>query len=419
MALTPSPSGLSNSTQTTTNAPQKDQARKRPAKPVFLRAERTRLYFGKVPFRNVGVNIPDLFERFLRGEVESAIKSLQSAKAAGVRFVRCWGTTWGPEAFGTFEKEPDRWFAAFDAMLAAADAEGIFVVPSLLWNPYMLSDYTRRTTGKDEFIVDYLKPGSTSNALAVRYVTAMVERYKNDPRVLFWEIGNEYNLEADLSAQHKPRPVNQIVTSDHVRNFLIQIATRIKRLDKNHLITSGNADMRPAAWHLRQAMLANRENPDPFDYKMDWRKDTFRQYIEMLDFFNPPPIDIISVHQYPPGNETPLWLVENDDFAFVLPWTRTATDEIGRPLFVGEFAQKTFLEGRETAANWTHDFLKRLQEQEAAPLAALWVWEFNPNDPSQSPYSLAPTRTPELVRRLNAINAAILTAITTEATQKK
>lgn len=383
---------------------------KKRGKPVFLRAERTRLYIGKTPFRNVGVNIPDLFERLLRGEEESAKTALQNAKLAGVHLVRFWGTTWGADGFGAFEKEPERWFGAFDKALAACEAEGISVVPSLLFNPNMLSDYVRRTTGKEEYIVDTLKPGSASNAMAVRYVTAVVERYRDDPRILFWEIGNEYNLEADLSAQWKARPANQIPTSDQIRDFLIQIATLIKRLDKNHLVTSGNADMRPYAWHIRQAMLANREKPNPFDYPMDWRKDSFRQYVEMLGFFNPPPLDIISVHQYPVGEETFHWLEPNDDYAFALPWTRTASDEIGRPLFVGEFAQKTVENGKENAALWTKDFLKRM-EARAAPIAALWAWDFRPEDPSQSPYSLSPSRTPGVIRALAATNAIIQAGI--------
>jgi hypothetical protein len=397
---------------------QQPPRRQRPRQPLFLKTERTRLVLGQRLFRNVGVNIPDLFERFLRGEEESAKAALHSAQLAGVRFVRCWGTTWGAEGFGTFEKEPTRWFAAFDRMLEVAAAERIRVVPSLLFNPNMIPDYVRRMTGREEHIVDYLKPGSASNALAVRYVTAIVERYKNEPRVLFWEIGNEYNLEADLSAQHKPRPANQIPTSDHIRDFLVQIATLIKRLDKNHLVTSGNADMRPAAWHLRQAMLANREKPNPHDYPMDWRKDSFRQYAEMLAFFNPLPLDIISVHQYPPGKETPDWIVENDDYAFVLPWTRTASDEIGRPLFVGEFAQKIFEDGKENRGLWTRDFLKRM-EMDSAPVGALWAWDFRPDDPSQAPYSLSPARTPGIIRVLGEVNALILTAVTADAATRK
>lgn len=398
-------------------AQQKQPIVKKPGKPVFLRAQRTHLYLGKQEFLNVGVNIPDLFERFLNGQAQSGKISLQTAKGAGALFARCWGTTWGPDNFGVFEKEPLRWFAAFDAMLAAADAEGMTVVPSLLWNPHMLSEYVRRTTGKNEYIVDMLRSGSTSNALALRYVAAIVERYKNDARVLFWEIGNEYNLEADISLQHdaaekrKPRAANQVPTSDDVHDFLVQIATRIKQIDKKHLVTSGNADMRPASWHLRQAMLAYREKTNPLDFPMDWRKDSFNQYQEMLAFFNPEPLDIISVHQYPAGNDPPGWLEPNDEYAFAIPWTRTAADSAAKPLFVGEFGQTVYVDGKEQNASWTHDFLKRLRAQ-TAPISAIWSWDFNLTDPNHAPMTLTPERTPILVKDMGAVNADLLSEIT-------
>ncbi|HZO88875.1 MAG TPA: cellulase family glycosylhydrolase [Chthonomonadaceae bacterium] len=388
-----------------------------PAKPSvpkftenFLQVRGTDLWRGKFPFHNVGANLPDLFERFLHGEDAAAQSMLADAKAAGVRFARCWGTTWGPEDFGLFERDRARWLNAFDRMLtAAANDNGISVVPSLLFNINMLPEYVRRTTGKDEQVVDYLRPGSASNALAIAYVTAIVTRYKDDPRVLMWEIGNEYNLEADLSAQWKRRPANQIPTSDGIRAFLIQIATLIKRIDRRHPVTSGNSDMRPYAWHIRQAMLAHRNAPNPFDYPMDWTKDTFAQYQEMLDFFNPPPLDVISVHLYPTSREdTPNWLFKNDTLAATLPWTRTATDLLGKPLFVGEFDQEAVENNEELPMLWTHDFLLRMRLG-AAPLAALWAWEFEQFRPPQpTPYTVSPQRTPALVRDLGAANQTIL-----------
>src|SRR5262249_43886476 len=154
--------------------------------------------------------------------------------------------------------------------------------------------------------------------------------------------------------------------------------TRIKRLDKRHLVTSGAADMRPSAWHIREGRRKHQQtNPaDPNDYPMDWRKDTYAQYTEMLEFFNPPPLDVISVHQYPPGDDTPFWLTRDDDYAFALPWTRRASDAIGKPLFVGEFGQKIVANGKEQDALWTKDFLKRVQT-ESAPISAFWSWEYD------------------------------------------
>ncbi|MCS6775219.1 MAG: cellulase family glycosylhydrolase [Chloroherpetonaceae bacterium] len=386
--------------------------RQRAPRPDFLRVEKTRLYLGDREFRNVGVNVPDLFERFLTGAGANMRDILRRASEAGARFVRCWGTTWGPERFRRFEKEPGQWFAAFDAMLEAVQDAGMRLVPSLLWNPHMLSGYVRQTRDRKEYIVDTLRLNSVSGELALRYVTAVVERYRDDPRVLLWEIGNEYNLEADLSRQHdraEGRPVradNQIPTSDDVRDFLIRIARQIKQIDRNHPITSGNADMRPAAWHLHQAMRAHRDRTDPLDFPMDWRRDSFDQYRQMLAFYNPDPLDVLSVHQYPEAGEAFGWVEWSPDQAFHLPWTRTAADIIGKPLFVGEFGQTVWADGREQEAAWTRDFLRRL-EAGAAPMAAVWAWEFEPDHPEHGPRSWGAQRTPELIRQLTAVNMAL------------
>jgi endo-1,4-beta-mannosidase len=418
--------GAQNAPQTPTN-PQKPNSQRRvrepetgPAKNFLEIRRRTRLWRGKLPFRNVGANIPDLFEQFLYGKDAKAIRALNDAQAAGVRFVRCWGTTWGPDNFGLFTTDRARWMGAFDRMLAAADNARITVVPSLLFNINMLPEYVRRTTGKDEQVGDLLTPGSASNTLAVNYVTTMVARYKDDPRVLFWEIGNEYNLEADLSAQWKKRPANQIPTSDQIRAFLIQIATLIKRIDKKHLVTSGNSDMRPYAWHIRQGMLAHRNAPDPNDYPMDWTQDSFPQYVEMLRFFNPPPLDLLSVHLYPTSRaDTPHWLYKNDTVAATLPWVRTVSDLIGRPLFVGEFGQEVMADGKEAEMLWSTDFLRRMA-MGAAPIAAVWAWEFDQFEPpTPSPHSLSPERTPDFVRALGAANQTILETILNPDVQRQ
>jgi hypothetical protein len=372
----------------------------------FLKIHGNRLYLRDKPFQNVGANLPDLFERFLRGEDEKAIRSLKTASEAGIRVARCFGSTWGPELFPIFENDREKWLSAYDRMLSAAEREGIYVIPSLLFNANMLPWYVQRYKGNEEHIVDFLTPGSLANALAVTYVTTIVERYKDDPRILLWEIGNEYNLEADLSKQWKDRPASQIPTSDHIRAFLIQMATLIKRIDKNHPVTSGNSDMRSYAWHIRQAMRKNRNAPDPLNYPMDWTKDSYDQYVEMLRFFNPPPLDILSVHLYPTERDHASWLPQDDNQALMVPWARKAADSLKMPLLVGEFAQKVWANGKELEANWVKDFLRQIREG-AAPIALIWSWEFDEANPSQSPYTVSQERTPNLLRLLTETNRAI------------
>ncbi|MCW3096113.1 MAG: putative glycosyl hydrolase [Chthonomonadaceae bacterium] len=415
------------STPTTLPDPGKQVTPVKPAKPVppakpptvdrardILRADHAQLFRGKLEFRNVGANIPDLFERYLSGDDTGAEKMLTDAQTAGVRFARCFGTTWGPAQFGLFTTDRARWLSAFDRMLLAADKHGIAVVPSLLFNIRMLPDYVQRTTGKQEGVVGFLTPGSVSNGLAITYVTAIVTRYRNDPRVLFWEIGNEYNLEADLSLQWKSRPVNEVPTSEQIRAFLAQIATVIKKVDPRHLVTSGNADMRPAAWHLREAMRTHKTAADPLNYPMDWTKDTLDQYIEMIAFFSPKPLDIVSVHQYAPDPQSPdasgvSWLLPDHDHAVLLSWARVASQNLNQPLFVGEFGETFVKDGKALPALWTQDFMTRIPLG-TAPLAAVWAWEFA-QDGKMTPNTLTPDTTPGLVGLLTTTNRTILNDI--------
>lgn len=376
---------------------------------LFLAAHRTTLWRGRFEYRNIGANIPDLFERFLNGQDTGATAALDDAHKAGIRFVRCAGITAGADQFRLFETDRARWMAAFDRMLTAADDRGIAVVPSLLFDIRLLPDVFQRKSGKDEGLVGLMTAGSETNALAVAYVTAMVGHAKNDPRVLCWEIGNEYNLEADLSTQGKPRDSKQIITSDQVRTFLIQIAKLIKSVDRKHLVVSGNSDMQPTAWHLRQAMLAHRTAVDPANYPMDSTKDTFDQYREILDFYNPPVFDMISVHYFAPDAsntdaETPGWLFPDPLHAVRLPWARTAAELIGKPLFVGAFGQP-LTAATAQSPSWLADMLVRVAA-DMAPLAAVWTWETT--TPDAVAYSLSPTSAEPLVALLATSNQTIL-----------
>jgi hypothetical protein len=368
----------------------------------FLHASGTQLRKNGVPYRNVGANMPDLFVRFLLDQDAGAQESLDVARAAGIRFVRCFGATWGTKNFDIFEKDRDRWFSAYERMLSAAHKREIEIVPSLMFNAGMIPAYIRENKRGDDQIVEFLTPGTPSNELAVEYVTAIVSRFKDDRRILFWEIGNEYNLMADLSSKWQARPPNEIPTSSQVRAFLVQMAILIKTIDPNHMVTAGHSEMRPYAWHIRQSMLSHVGKPDQTAWPMDWTADTYLQYVEIMRVFNPPPLDLISVHHYPLGTSTPPWVPRDDTRDVIIDWTRAAADDIGLPLFIGEFGQETFLEGREQAAPFTADVLRRIVEG-VVPIAAIWSWEFD-REPQHVPFSLSIEKTPAIARRILEVN---------------
>jgi hypothetical protein len=388
-------------------------ARKPPArKPTqFLQVRDQQLLLGQSPFRNVGATIPDLLTRFLRGDDAGATSALSDARAAGVRFVRCAGLPPAVEVARTFAGDQARWFAAWDRMLTAAAEHEIALVPSLLYDPHTLPQVAAGSGGAAQ-PTDLLDAGTPANRLAVAYVTAIVTRYKNDPRILFWEIGNEFNLLADLASANATPVAGAPSVSDRVRAFLEQMAALIHRLDRRHRVTSGNGDLPSYAAHLPHRWPNNRY---PAVTSFSTEQDRFEQYQQMLDFFNPPGIDIVSVHAYPPLTDKVHWLVEDDVSALRISWTQLACTNLGKPLFVGAFGQPTLVNGAPQPTPWMLDFLRRLQA-EGAPLSAVQSWEPGADDPTAGATAVSPAHTPQLAFAVRVVNTVIDNAQTNNLT---
>ncbi len=373
----------------------------------FVRIEGEGFTLKGKTFRNIGANIPDLFVRFLHDDDKAVTQVVKNAASVGIRAVRCFGSTWGWDDFQIFDNDRKRWIAAYDRMIRVTEDAGIRLVPSLLFNLEMIPRYLQKYKNMpDEQVVNILTEGSPSNRLASEYVTTIVERYANNPWVLMWEIGNEYNLSADLSAQWKERPANQIPTSDNIRAFLQQIAALIRKNDSHHPITSGNSNMRTYAWHIRQAMLAHQKDANPFDYPMDWSKDTLSEYYEMIKWFDPTPLDVVCVHDYPPGKDIYSWLNADDNHDLILPYARKAADSLRQPLFVGEFGGTIYQNGAEVSSPFVLDMLKQVRKG-VAPIALIWAWEFANGDPNQNTFSLSLDRSPRLCARIRETNKAL------------
>lgn len=357
----------------------------KPKRPVYLRAERTKLYLGTTPFRNIGVNLPNFFQDCLNGNTADVERLLVRAKNANVRVMRCAGIVSSANSLRLLRSEPERWHAAFARMLELADAQGVLVVPTLLPRYDTLQSVLPLPAPSGSLL---LTQGAT-NAQLLTDILAIVTRYKDDQRVLFWEIADRWNRAADQVG--KP-------TTEQIRTFFVQAATAIKQTDKKHLVSSGNADMTPAQFHRSQSPATD-------------TPDNFAQYATILATFSPLPCDWVTVQQFPPGTqgqdvpqspqktEGQNWLIFDDLHAFALPWTRTAAEHADRPLFVAEFGSKNPFLSNAPSKAWLTDFLKRL-EIGVAPLACL----------SQADFEDADT-----ARDLAAANAAILVELSGEA----
>lgn len=315
-------------------------------RPVYLRRERTTLLLGKAPFRNIGVNLPTLFSDCLKDNTKPVEELLVRAKAAGVRLVRCSRILGSSESLRLLEADPERWHASFDRMLALADAQGIYVVPTFLPRYDTLISAFESPAPSGSAVNSLMQQGGEHNNQLVSAIRSIVTRHKGDTRILFWEIADGWNREADEPG--KP-------TTNQIAAFMTQMATLIKQSDKNHLVSSGNVDVRPDASHRKD----KREG-----------LDSFGEYTDVLAEVNPIPLDFVSVQQYPPGSESPMWLLPINDAALVFPWTRTAAEPTNRPLFVAEFGSRNPFVENTSSTKWLTDFLERLQIG-VAPLACI------------------------------------------------
>ena len=235
-----------------------------PSKPGFLDRRGTELLLDGKPFRSVSVNKFDLFLHFLKGgDVEKQeVQYLKDISGHGFRVVRFAAVGFWPRDMENWANG-DYYWNAMDRMMAAARENHIYLIPSIYWNCFLFTDMAGETmqdmlTNKDSKSRQYLD----------LYTYQIVSRYKDDRAVLFWELGNEFNLLADLtfmrpygySGLNAPalgasymRVRRDDFTTEQLIPFVREYAQLIRSLDPNHLITSGYSAPRQSAQHLRTA----------------------------------------------------------------------------------------------------------------------------------------------------------------------
>jgi hypothetical protein len=317
-------------------------------------------------FRGFGVNYFSAFSRTIRDPKDTSyvagFRTLRGHHIPVVRFM-CggfWPTDW--ELYRTDREE---YFRRLDAFVAAAEAEGIGLIPSLFWHLSTVPDLVGEP-------MDQLgNVRSKTHAMLRTYIREVVGRYKDSPAIWAWEVGCEYALAADLpnASKHRPKIVPQLgtpktrserddVASKHVATVLAACAKEIRKLDRHRILLSGNALPPAYAWHNSA--------------ERSWKSDTEAQFREVLLRDNPDPIDTISIHVYP-GVRTGSFADRTVDLGGLLKAAASAAAGAGKPLIVGEFGVGVSKDGAAERAA----FEKLLADLEAArpALALLWVFD--------------------------------------------
>lgn len=311
--------------------------------------------------------------------VAMAKKSIEDAADMKAAFLRVGVSGFWPNQPGQkndlelWRRDPEAYWHVMDTMLNNLEAHKLGIVPLFVWNisqfPAIVGDRY------DSFLRN---PQSNSYQLLERYVREFVMRYKTHKAIVFYDLANEFNLSADLDVKARcakeknaplcANPVN--ITSEDVVEFLKRLAALIRSIDPQRKISSGYSINRPSATHLRQ-------NPEWMGGESSWAPDDFPQFVQNLREMNSM-VDIISVHLYS-SRENRRFGIQEGDESRMLDYVKRAADEIGKPLFIGEFGEYDSMRAA-SPGGFSDRFMRDLIRLKI-PYAALWGLEFYPRKP--------------------------------------
>jgi endo-1,4-beta-mannosidase len=378
----------------------------------FVTAEGARLMLDGREYRAVGVNVPHLHQAYLGtwfhtqekyGSAEGAraavVAAIEDAEASGLEFIRFFADPGYPrDRAMLYDRDPEAYWREMDELFALCREHHVRLIPSLQTIPGPFGHFGE--TGQA-----ILDPNSNTYEAVHRYIREFVTRYRDDPTVLMWELLNEGMLRADVEMEGRKllpagvyppgMPVREdgamsdSLTWDMLLRLYREHAATIKSLDPNHLVTSGDA-------HVRPECTSRRETFPNFRF----RSDTWREWLGNNLLSQPAPLDVFSFHFY--GNED----VAGSD----VPWAGMTTLEQMRgvvrcvhaanaPVFIGELGAAPSNQA-DPQGVWLCKALDAM-EAEGVSLMALWVWHFN----WQPELTMDSATYPEIVARAKAFNA--------------
>jgi mannan endo-1,4-beta-mannosidase len=373
-------------------------------------AQGTQLMLDSKEYRAIGVNVPHLHQIYMgtwfhlaqiygtpEKARQAAVDAILDAERSRVAFIRFFATPGYPRDIAKlYWKDPERYWRLMDELFALCRQHHVRLVPSL----GVITEWHLACGEPTQAILD---PKSKTYQATYRYVREFVTRYKDDPNVLMWELQNEAFLLADLNMTGHQFPglgiypegaaairekgtLEDSLTFAMLQKAYREITAFVKGIDPNHLVTSGDADVRDCSESLRESF------PDPI-----WTLDSLRQHLSNLLASQPEPLDVFSIHAYGPGHNAALpGNLSGLDYSRCLI---RALHSALCPVFVGELgnAHPSFREDPE--AKWTRSAIDML-EQEGVALAAIWVWHF----PWQPELTVSGETHPLLARRIAQFN---------------
>jgi len=328
-----------------------------------------RLYRNGRPYRGVGANYYDLFQRILRNpKDDSTLRGLEALGAAGIPFVRFNAGGFQARDWKLYLEDKAEFFRRMDLVVRTAERCNVGLIPSMFWT-FVLPDLV------GEHRDQWGNADSKTIALMREVVRDFVTRYKDSPALWAWEFGNELNLALDLPNAQKFRKKGGTerddLTSAHAAVMLREFARAVREHDAHRPVLAGNSHPRFCAWN-------NTHNHN-------WKEDTRRQMVDILLRDNAA-TDDISVHLYGEDANTKEMARWTDTHAGFLRVVRKTASDAGKVLWVGEFGTGLQSDQDEPRCRRIFEDLLADLERAEVDLAAFWIFDL----PTQPQWTVTP-----------------------------
>lgn len=337
-----------------------------------LTAKDGKLYKDGAIYRGIGMNYCDLFQTLIANpDDRRTLNGLRFLGEKGIPFVRFWACGFWPSDWDLYFEDKNEWFRRLDMVVKTAEESNVGLIPSLFWRTQTYPDLV------DEYQDQWGNPESKTHEFMRKYVREVVTRYNNSKAIWGWEFANEMNLECDLpnGMEFLGKVIPHLKVNleknecNLLTNEMAQIAFRsfaqeVRKYDNYRFITIGNSIPRSCAYHIAKKL------------ESIWGNDDREQAFEAFKWFNPDPMDLVSIHSYGTGSDN-MKYADTQGIEGNLSISKKFSRELNKPLFLGEFAGLT--PDKDSLVSDFQKYQKIYMDtilKEKIDLAAYWVFDY-------------------------------------------
>ncbi|MDO8495452.1 MAG: cellulase family glycosylhydrolase [bacterium] len=328
-------------------------------------------------------------------------KSIVDAKNLGIKYFRIAASGYSHRDLLIWQANPEKYWEKFDEMIVDLHRNNIKIIPTVVWWIRQFPLLAKENT--HTFLTDR---NSKSRSLLNQYMTELVLRYRDSDDILFWEMGNEWDLDAELDIDRRFKLKGENFTSDELINFTLEFTKELRSLDPSRMISSGFYGSRRTAVHLQRQPEWSENGPD-------WTEDSMGEFIKNLLEMHKA-FDIISYHPYNfcenadcTSRDNERFSIRGSDNADILDIVKAIADAAGKLLFLGEFGDNDPSIPQDGEGRFTQSVLRKIVSLRI-PFSALWGWQYYPNFPYyvayEQLYTLEPGMTDFILTKLKDTN---------------